>query len=77
VERLRQLYESWKAALEVWRTLGPWGPFTIATVDAAAFGIPLDIVVGDYALSNRDSIVQLGLGIILAAVGSAIGSLVP
>jgi membrane protein YqaA with SNARE-associated domain len=77
VERLKQLYEAWKGVLNVWRDLGPWGPFTIGAIDAAAFGIPLDFVVGDYAHANRGSFTYIALGVFLASLGSALGSLVP
>jgi membrane protein YqaA with SNARE-associated domain len=56
---------------------GVWGAFIIATVDSAAFGIPLDPVMVGYAWGYRDRWHMVAFAILLAAVGSALGSLVP
>jgi membrane protein YqaA with SNARE-associated domain len=53
---------------------GPWAILIIATLDAAAFGIPMDPVVAYYV--HRDPN-RFFLYTVLAAAGSAIGSLVP
>lgn len=59
--------------------LGIWGAFVIAAVDSAAFGIPLDPVMIGYAVmyANRGEYWMIAFAIILASLGSAIGSLVP
>lgn len=53
--------------------LGVWGVFVIAALDGAAFGLPMDVVVGGYVASNHSRWV---LYVLLAATGSALGSLV-
>lgn len=59
--------------------LGIWGAFVIAAVDSAAFGIPLDPVMIGYAVmyANRGQYGLIVFAIILASLGSAVGSLVP
>jgi membrane protein YqaA with SNARE-associated domain len=59
--------------------LGIWGAFVIAAVDSAAFGIPLDPVMIGYAVmyANRGQYGMIAFAIILASLGSAVGSLVP
>lgn len=60
----------------VWHFLAPlgiWGVFIIAVLDGAAFGLPLDVVVAGYVSQNH---ARLLLYVIMAAAGSAIGSLV-
>jgi membrane protein YqaA with SNARE-associated domain len=57
--------------------VGPWGPLIIATVDSAAFGIPLDPVMVAYAWKDRDNLLLVAIYIISAGIGSAVGSLVP
>jgi membrane protein YqaA with SNARE-associated domain len=56
---------------------GIWGAFIIATVDSAAFGIPLDPVMVGYAWGYRDRWPMVLFAVLLASIGSAIGSLVP
>ncbi|HXU15334.1 MAG TPA: VTT domain-containing protein [Terriglobales bacterium] len=53
--------------------LGAWGVFAIATLDSAAVGLPLDVVVGGYIAQNHS---RLFLYVLMAAAGSALGSLV-
>jgi membrane protein YqaA with SNARE-associated domain len=53
--------------------LGPWGVFVVAGLDGAAFGLPIDVVVGGYVAQNHD---RLLLYVLMAASGSALGSLV-
>jgi membrane protein YqaA with SNARE-associated domain len=53
---------------------GPWAIFFLTTVDGAAFGIPLDPLLAYYAYTNRSQIVAC---ILMGALGSALGSLVP
>jgi membrane protein YqaA with SNARE-associated domain len=56
---------------------GIWGAFIIATVDSAAFGIPLDPVMVGYAWRYREQWHLATFAVLLASVGSALGSLVP
>lgn len=53
--------------------LGIWGVFAIAALDSAAVGLPLDVVVGGYIAQNHS---RLLLYVLMAAAGSALGSLV-
>ncbi|MGA2990748.1 MAG: VTT domain-containing protein [Candidatus Korobacteraceae bacterium] len=53
---------------------GPLAILVLTVVDAAALGIPLDPVVAFYAYTDRRRIL---LYILLASIGSAVGSLVP
>lgn len=54
--------------------LGSWGILAVAFIDSAAFGIPLDPVVAGYVYTNP---LKIWLYIFMAAVGSALGSLIP
>lgn len=65
--------------LKLLSVLGIWGAFVIAAVDSAAFGIPLDPVMIGYAVmyANRGQYGLIVFAIILASLGSAVGSLVP
>jgi membrane protein YqaA with SNARE-associated domain len=53
--------------------LGAWGVFAVAALDGAALGLPMDVVVGGYVAQNHG---RWLLYVIMAASGSAIGSLV-
>jgi membrane protein YqaA with SNARE-associated domain len=53
---------------------GPWAILIIATLDAAAFGIPMDPLVAYYVHREPS---RFFLYSVLAAAGSAVGSLVP
>ena len=53
--------------------LGSWGVFAIAALDGAAFGLPLDVVVGGFVSQNH---ARWLLYVLMAATGSALGSLV-
>jgi membrane protein YqaA with SNARE-associated domain len=55
------------------KALGMWGPFVIAGVDAALFGLPLDPVVAAYVWSDR---AHFWLYPLTASLGSALGSLI-
>lgn len=57
--------------------LGIWGPLVISTLDSAAFGIPMDLVMIDYAWKDQASLLTVAFYCVTAAVGSAIGSLLP
>ncbi len=55
------------------KPLGAWGVFAIAAIDSAAFGMPLDPVVGSYVYMQP---ARFWLYILMASAGSALGSLV-
>lgn len=60
----------------IWAMLAPlgvWGVFAIAAVDAAFMGLPMDAIVAGYVYKNPD---RLLLYVLLAAAGSAVGSIV-
>jgi membrane protein YqaA with SNARE-associated domain len=53
--------------------LGAWGVFAVAALDGAGVGLPMDVVVGGYVAQNH---ARLLLYVVMAATGSALGSLV-
>ena len=53
--------------------LGAWGVFVIAGLDAAAVGLPMDVVVAGYVYQNR---ARFLLYVLMASAGSALGSIV-
>src|SRR5579864_6842778 len=55
------------------KPLGMWGVFAIATLDGAAFGLPVDVAVGGYVSQNH---ARWLLYVVMASAGSALGSLV-
>jgi membrane protein YqaA with SNARE-associated domain len=60
----------------LWALIAPlrvWGVFTIAAIDAAFMGLPMDAVVAGYVYHDR---AQWWLYVVLASAGSAIGSIV-
>lgn len=54
--------------------LGSWGILVVAFMDSGAIGIPLDPVVAGYVYAHP---VKIWLYVFMAAVGSALGSLIP
>lgn len=63
-----------QALVAVLKTLGAWGLLLAAAIDSVAIPIPLDALVAGYAYSSPH---KVWLYCISAAVGSAVGSLVP
>ena len=55
----------------VLKPLGVWGVFTIAALDAAALGLPMDLVVAGYVHQNH---ARFLLYVVMASAGSALGS---
>jgi membrane protein YqaA with SNARE-associated domain len=55
------------------KPLGSWGVLVAAALDGGAVGLPVDVVVGGYVASNHR---RWLLYVLMAAVGSALGSLV-
>ena len=64
-------YTAWLAAL---KTLGAWGVFIIAVLDAAAFGVPMDPLIAGYVYANPH---KAWLYCLSGALGSALGSTIP
>lgn len=60
--------------IAVLKPLGIWGVFCLAAVDASALGLPLDFIVGGFLWNDRSRVL---LYCLMAAAGSALGSLVP
>ena len=65
-------YKIWLLALL--KPLGFWGAGAIAFVDAAAFPVPMDLILAGYVWADRK---HFYLYVIVAAAGSALGGLVP
>jgi membrane protein YqaA with SNARE-associated domain len=65
-------YKIWLLALL--KPLGFWGAGCIALLDAAAFPVPLDLIIAGYVWADKK---HFYLYVIVAAAGSAIGGLVP
>jgi membrane protein YqaA with SNARE-associated domain len=55
------------------KPLGAWGVFAIAAIDGSSIGLPVDAVVGGYVWANK---ARLLLYVLMAAAGSALGSVV-
>jgi membrane protein YqaA with SNARE-associated domain len=53
--------------------LGPWGMFAFAAVDGSFMGMPLDAIFVGYVYNDRSRFL---LYVVLAAAGSALGSIV-
>lgn len=62
------------AFIAVLKTLGAWGLLMIAVIDSSSIPTPLDALVAGYVYSNPH---RAWLYCIAAAVGGALGSLVP
>jgi membrane protein YqaA with SNARE-associated domain len=65
-------YKIWLLALL--KPLGFWGAGCIALLDAAAFPVPLDLIIAGYVWADKK---HFYLYVLTAAAGSAIGGLVP
>ncbi len=55
------------------KPLGAWGVFVVAALDGAALGLPMDPIVATYVYQNRSRFL---LYVLMASVGSALGSIV-
>lgn len=65
-------YKIWLLALL--KPLGFWGAGCIAFIDAAAFPVPLDLIIAGYVWADKK---HFYVYVIIAAAGSALGGLVP
>ena len=65
-------YKIW--LLTLLKPLGFWGAGCIAFVDAAAFPVPLDLIIAGYVWVDKK---HFYLYVMVAAAGSALGGLVP
>jgi membrane protein YqaA with SNARE-associated domain len=75
LKHLIVLLAKWKTVLMAFvKPLGIWGMGLVATVDAAAIPLPMDLIMAGYAWEDRQ---HFYLYAILAGVGSAVGALVP
>ncbi len=54
------------------KVLGVWGVFVISFADSALLGMPIDAIVAAYVYQNRS---RFFVYVLLAALGSAIGSI--
>lgn len=74
VEFIKHILSRYTAFLwAILKPLGMWGVFAVAALDGAALGLPMDVVVGGYVAENRT---RWLLYVVMAAAGSALGSLV-
>jgi membrane protein YqaA with SNARE-associated domain len=64
-------YEIW--LLAVLKPLGFWGAGALAFIDAAAFPVPMDLILATYVWADK---AHFYLYVIVSAAGSAIGGLV-
>lgn len=62
------------ALLALMKPLGAWGLGALAIVDTSSIPVPIDALVIDYVAHDHD---KLLIYCVMAAVGSAIGSMVP
>lgn len=69
-----KLLLKYSALIAALKALGAWGVLIIATLDAAAFGIPMDPLVAGFVYSSPH---KAWLYCIAASLGSAAGSLIP
>jgi membrane protein YqaA with SNARE-associated domain len=53
------------------KPLGAWGVFAIAALDAAALGLPMDLVIAGYVYKDPPRFL---LYVVMASAGSALGS---
>jgi membrane protein YqaA with SNARE-associated domain len=70
--RLFLKYKFW--LLAILKPLGAWGVGCIAVIDAAAVPVPIDFILAGYIWADRK---HFYLYVIIAALGSALGGLVP
>ncbi len=70
---LKVILAKYKLLLGILLPWGPWGVMAIAALDAAALGMPLDLVVAQFVWADKPRFL---LYCFMGAIGSALGSLV-
>jgi membrane protein YqaA with SNARE-associated domain len=74
LETIKHIFTRYTAFVwGVLKPLGSWGVFAIAALDGAALGLPMDPIVAAYVYQNRSRFL---LYVLMASVGSALGSIV-
>lgn len=74
METIKHIFTRYTAFVwGVLKPLGSWGVFAIAALDGAALGLPMDPIVAAYVYQNRSRFL---LYVLMASVGSALGSIV-
>jgi membrane protein YqaA with SNARE-associated domain len=73
VKPFKAIFAKYKLLLGILLPWGPWGVLAIAALDAAALGMPLDLVVAQFVWADKSRFI---LYCFMGAVGSALGSLV-
>jgi len=75
LKRLAELSTKYKALLlGLLKPLGFWGVGAVAVLDSSSIPVPMDLIVAGYAWSDPH---RFYLYVLMAAIGSAIGGLVP
>jgi membrane protein YqaA with SNARE-associated domain len=75
LKRTIQLFLKYKFwLLAILKPLGAWGVGCIAIVDAAAIPVPIDLILAGYIWADGK---HFYLYVVIAALGSALGGLVP
>ncbi len=75
MKRLAELSTKYKALLLGFlKPLGFWGVGAVAVLDSSSIPVPMDLIVAGYAWSDPH---RFYLYVLMAAIGSAIGGLVP
>lgn len=75
MKRLAQLSNKYRVILLGFlKPLGFWGVGAVAMLDSSSIPVPMDLIVAGYAWSDRH---RFFLYVLMAAIGSAIGGLVP
>jgi membrane protein YqaA with SNARE-associated domain len=75
LKRLAELSTKYKALLLGFlKPLGFWGVGAVAVLDSSSIPVPMDLIVAGYAWSDPH---HFYLYVLMAAIGSAIGGLVP
>jgi membrane protein YqaA with SNARE-associated domain len=75
LKKILQFFNKYKIwLLAVLKPLGFWGAGCIAFLDAAAFPVPLDLIIAGYVWADKK---HFYIYVIVAAAGSALGGLVP
>jgi membrane protein YqaA with SNARE-associated domain len=70
----QKLLLKYAALIAALKALGAWGVLIIATLDASAFGIPMDPLIAGFVYANPH---KAWLYCLAASLGSAAGSLIP